>query len=97
MYKKKNGDDVYSNVKIIGIDNLIKASDDELKNELKSKDLKTLSNQLVGFYKHNKDNKQVLMYRVAIGKYQKLIKDILTSRNYAEKKKLKKIMIILKI
>ena len=75
LYKKKNGDDVYSNVKIIDVDNLIKSSDDELKNELKSKDLKKLSNKLIGFYRHNKDNKLSLLYRGAIGKYQQNIKD----------------------
>ena len=86
LYKKKNGDDVYSNVKIIGVDNLKKASDDELKSELKSKNLKKLSNRLIAFYRFNKDNKVPLLYRGAIGKYQKLIKDILSSRNYVEKK-----------
>ena len=40
LYKKKNGDDVYSDVKIIGVNNLIKATDDELNDEYKSKDLK---------------------------------------------------------
>ena len=69
-------------MKIIGVDNLIKASNDELYNELKSKDLEKLSNKLVGFYRHNKDNKQVLMYRGAIGKYQELIKNVLSSGKY---------------
>ena len=86
LYKKKNGEGVYSNVKIIGVNNLIKATNDELRDEYNSKDLKKLSNKLIGYYANNQNNKQVLLYRSAIGKYQKLIKDILASREYAEKK-----------
>ena len=89
LYKKKDGKDVYSNVTIIGVNNLIKAADDELNNEYKSPELKSLSNKLVAYYRHNKNNQQVLMYRNAIGKYQNLIKDILASRKYIPKNKIK--------
>ena len=81
FYIQKVGKDVYSDEKIIGISNLIKSSDDELNDQYKSKDLMRLGNELVAYYKYNKDNKQVLMYHNAIGKYQNIIKYILASRN----------------
>ena len=64
----------------------MKASDDELKNELKNKDLKSLANKLSGYYSHNKDNKLLLLYRNAITKYQKIIRNDLANREYIEKK-----------
>ena len=69
LYKKNNGDDVYSDVNIIAVDKLIKASDDELKKQYDSQDLKILTNKLVSYYAKNKDNKVVLLYRGAVGKY----------------------------
>ena len=80
LYKKKNGETVYTNIKIIGVDNIMNSSDDELKNELKNKDLKSLGNKIIAYYKYNKDNKLLLLYRNAITKYQRIIKNELSNR-----------------
>ena len=86
IYKKKNNETVNANVKILGVDNIMKSSDDELKNELKNKDLKSLANKLSAYYSHNKDNKLLLLYRNAITKYQKIIRNELANREYIGKK-----------
>ena len=64
----------------------MKSSDEELKNELKNKDLKSLGNKISAYYSHNKNNKLLLLYRNAITKYQKIIKNELANREYIEKK-----------
>ena len=86
LYKKKNGETVNADIKIIGVDNIMKSSDEELKNELKNKDLKSLGNKISAYYSHNKNNKLLLLYRNAITKYQKIIKNELANREYIEKK-----------
>ena len=65
----------------------MKSSDDELKNELKNKDLKSLGNKISAYYSHNKNNKLLLLYRNAITKYQTIIKNELANREYIEKKR----------
>ena len=80
LYKTKNGEVVNADIKIIGVDNIMNSSDDELKNELKNKDLKSLGNKISGYYKYNKHNKLLLLYRNAITKYQKIIKKELSNR-----------------
>ena len=85
IYIKKNGETIYADVKIIGVDNILKSTDDELINDLKNKDLKSLGNKISAYYKYNKDNKLLLLYRNAITKYQKIIKIELSNRELIEK------------
>ena len=85
LYTKKNGEEVNANIKIIGVDNIMKATDDELKNELFSKDIKSLGNKLSGYFKYKKDNKLLKSYRSAIRKYLDIIKKELSNREYIVK------------
>ena len=85
LYTKKNGEEVNANIKIIGVDNIMKATDDELKNELFSKDIKSLGNKLSGYFKYKKDNKLLKLYRSAIRKYLDIIKKELSNREYIVK------------
>ena len=80
LYTKKNGEKVNSDIKIIGVDNIMKASDDELKNELYSKDIKSLGNKISGYFKYHKDNKMLKSYRNAIRKYLDIIRTELRNR-----------------
>ena len=80
LYTKKNGEEVNSDIKIIGVDNIMKASDDELKNELYSKDIKSLGNKISGYFKYHKDNKMLKSYRNAIRKYLDIIRTELRNR-----------------
>ena len=80
LYTKKNGEEVNSDIKIIGVDNIMKASDDELKNELYNKDIKSLGNKISGYFKYNKDNKLLKSYRNAIRKYLEIIRTELRNR-----------------
>ena len=85
LYTKKNGEEVNANIKIIGVDNIMKATDDELKNELFSKDIKSLGNKISGYFKYKKDNKLLKSYRSAIRKYLDIIKKELSNREYIVK------------
>ena len=80
LYTKKNGEEVNANIKIIGVNNIMKASDDELISELKNKDLKSLGNKISGYLKYNKNNKLLKSYRNAITNYYKIIKKELSNR-----------------
>ena len=80
LYTKKNIEVVNSDIKIIGVDNIMKASDDELKNELHSKDIKSLGNKISGYLKYNKNNKLLKSYRNAIRKYLEIIRTELRNR-----------------
>ena len=80
LYTKKNGEEVNSNIKIIGVKNIMKASDDELKNELYSKDIKSLGNKISGYFKYHKDNEMLKSYRNAIRKYLEIIRTELRNR-----------------
>ena len=80
LYTKKNGEEVNSDIKIIGVDNIMKASDDELKNELYNKDIKSLGNKISAYFKYHKDNKLLKSYRNAIRKYLEIIRTELRNR-----------------
>ena len=80
LYTKKNGEEVNTDIKIIGVDNIMKASNDELISELKNKDLKSLGNKISGYLKYNKNNKLLKSYRNAIRQYLEIIRTELANR-----------------
>ena len=89
IFKKKNGDEIYSNIKIIGVDNISKSTDEDLKNELKNEDLNSLANTISAHYKYNKHNKLLLLYRNAITKYLRAIKYELSNRDNVFREEIK--------
>ena len=86
LYTKKNGKEVNADIKIIGVDNIMKASNDELISELKNKDLKSLGNKISGYLKYNKNNKLLKSYRKAITEYYRIINRELSNRENIVKK-----------
>ena len=73
FYTKTNGEEVYSTVKIVSINDHNKLSDEELNNQYKSSELKKFANKIAGAYKHHRSD-ELLTYRNASGKYQNLIR-----------------------